>query len=124
MTVLPGTELKVLRGPFRAEVHLETKELTLFLGDLYAGRFPIEIGVDPMPRLGTYTIQDKKTDKTYYDREGNPVPSDSAENPFGQVWMDLGGMLSIHGSPDTAAPTNQGCISLASDYAQDVTIRR
>ena len=120
VTVLPGTELKVLRGPFRAEVHLETKELTLFLGDLYAGRFPIEIGVDPMPRLGTYTIQDKKTDKTYYDREGNPVPSESPENPFGQVWMDLGGMLSIHGSPDAAAPTNQGCISLAPDYAQDV----
>ncbi len=120
VTVLPGTELKVLRGPFRAEVHLETKELTLFLGDLYAGRFPIEIGVDPMPRLGTYTIQDKKTDKTYYDREGNPVPSDRPQNPFGQVWMDLGGMLSIHGSPDAAAPTNQGCISLAPDYAQDV----
>jgi lipoprotein-anchoring transpeptidase ErfK/SrfK len=134
VTVLPGTELKVLRGPFRAEVNLRLKELTLFLGDLYAARFPIEIGDDPSPRLGTYTIQDKQTDKTYYDRQGSPIAPGSADNPFGNVWMDLGGTLSIHGSPSTTMPTDRGCISLAADYADDlygilstgssVTIRR
>ncbi|MCH1497291.1 MAG: LysM peptidoglycan-binding domain-containing protein [Rubripirellula sp.] len=120
VTILPGTELKVVRGPFRAEVHLEMKEITLFLGDLYAGRFPVEVGSDPTPVLGTYTIQEKQTKRTYYDREGSPVPPGSPANPYGDVWMDLGGMLSIHGSPNPTAPTNQGCISLASNAAKDV----
>ena len=120
VTILPGTELKVVRGPFRAEVNLELKEITLFLGDLYAGRFPVEVGSDPTPVLGTYTIQEKQTKKTYYDREGSPVPPGSPANPYGDVWMDLGGMLSIHGSPNPTTPTNQGCISLASDAAKDV----
>lgn len=120
VTILPGTELKVVRGPFRAEVNLEMKEITLFLGDLYAGRFPVEVGSDPTPVLGTYTIQEKQTKRTYYDREGSPVPPGSPANPYGDVWMDLGGMLSIHGSPNPTAPTNQGCISLASNAAKDV----
>lgn len=134
VTILPGTELKVVRGPFRAEVNLRLKELTLFLGDLYAGRFPIDVGNDPTPKPGTYTIQDKQTAKTYYNHAGSPVPPGSPENPYGNTWLDLGGQLCIHGSPSTTSPTNQGCISLAADYADDlygilsqgssVTIRR
>ena len=134
VTVLPGTELKVVRGPFRAEVNLASNELTLFLGDLYAGRFPVGIGSDPMPKPGTFTIQDKQTSKTYYNAAGSPVSPASPENPYGEVWMDLGSQLSIHGSPSTTKPTTKGCISLAADYADDlygilsqgssVTIRR
>jgi lipoprotein-anchoring transpeptidase ErfK/SrfK len=134
VTVLPGTELKVVRGPFRAEVNLSLKELTLFLGDLYAGRFPIAIGRDPAPKPGTFTVQDKQTARTFYDAAGSPVPAGSPDNPYGDVWLDLGGQLCIHGSPSTTSPTEKGCISLAADYADDlygilsqgssVTIRR
>lgn len=134
MTILPGTELKVVRGPFRAEVSLGQQELTLFLGDLYAGRFPIGIGSDPVPKIGTYTVQDKQTSKTYYNLAGSPVPPGSPDNPYGNVWLDLGGQICIHGSPSTTQPTDKGCISLAADYADDlygilsqgssVTIRR
>ena len=134
IALLPGTELKVVTGPFRAEVDLSLAELTLFLGDLYAGRFPIGIGNDPTPKPGTFTIQDKQTDHTYYNRSGAPVPAGSPQNPYGRAWMDLGGQVCIHGSPDKRKPTNQGCISLADDFAGDlygilsqgsaVTIRR
>lgn len=134
ITVLPGTELKVVRGPFRAEVNLSQKELTLFLGELYAGRFSVGIGNDPEPRPGTFTVQDKQTARTYYDAAGSPVPPDSPANPYGAAWIDLGGQLCIHGSPSTTNPTEKGCISLAADYADDlygilsqgssVTIRR
>jgi lipoprotein-anchoring transpeptidase ErfK/SrfK len=134
VTILPGTELKVVRGPFRAEVDLTLSELTLFLGDLYAGRFPIAVGSDPAPKAGTYTIQDKQTAKTYYDHAGSPVPPGSPENPYGSAWLDLGSQICIHGSPSPTNPTDKGCISLAADYADDlygilsqgssVTIRR
>ncbi len=134
MALLPGTELKVVTGPFRAEVNLSKSELTLFLGDLYAGRFPIAVGADPTPRPGTFTIQDKQKDHTYYNRSGAPVPAGNPGNPYGGTWMDLGGQVCIHGSPDKRKPTDQGCISLADDFAGDlygilsqgssVTIRR
>jgi len=134
VTVLPGTELKVLRGPFNVQVDLDRKELTLFLGDLYAGRFPIGVGQDPEPRPGTFTVQDKQTSRTFYDASGTPIPAGSPDNPYGNMWVDLGGRLCIHGSPNTMQPTDQGCISLADDQAGDlygiltqgslVTIRR
>ena len=134
ITVLPGTELKIVRGPFRAEVDLERKELTLFLGDLYAGRFEVGIGNDPPPAPGTFSVQDKQPSHVYYNREGVPVPAGSPENPYGKAWFDLGGSLCIHGSPNTVRPSNIGCISLAGDEAEDlyailtqgsvVTIRR
>lgn len=120
ITVLPGTELKIIRGPFRADVDLTKKELTLFLGDLYAGRFDIEVGSDPPPSAGTFTIQEKQTAHVFYDRAGVPVQPGSPDNPYGSMWLDLGGQICIHGSPNTVQPTNAGCISVADDFADDV----
>jgi len=134
VTVLPGTELKVIRGPFRAEVDLQRNELTIFLGDLYAGRFPIAVGSTPAPEEGTYTVQDKQSTRTFYDKDGTPIPPDDPRNPYGSVWLDLGQQVCIHGSPDPASPSTAGCISLRGADAEDlygilsqgstVTIRR
>ncbi|MDR2757370.1 MAG: LysM peptidoglycan-binding domain-containing protein, partial [Planctomycetaceae bacterium] len=40
----PGTELKVIVGHFDAKISAEHRELTLILGGLYAGRFPVALG--------------------------------------------------------------------------------
>ena len=134
VTVLPGTDLKVVRGPFRADVDLTQNELTLFLGDLYAGRFPIAVGSDPSPSPGTFTVLDKQSAKTFYNSVGSPVPPGNPKNPYGSMWLDLGNNLCLHGSPDSTTPTTDGCISIAGNYAKDlygilsqgssVTIRR
>ncbi|QDT11360.1 L,D-transpeptidase family protein [Stieleria marina] len=134
LVITPGTELKVVRGPFNAQVDLRQHELTIFLGDLYAGRFPIAVGSDPAPRPGTFTVQDKQSQRTFYDRSGAPIAAGSPANPYGKVWIDLGSQLCIHGSPEATKPTANGCISLAANFADDlfgilsqgssVTIRR
>ena len=104
------------------------------MGNYYAGRFPIALGNDPVPVEGAYTIQDKQMGKTFYNRRGSPVAPGSPANPYGNYWMDLGNQISIHGSPDLTRATENGCISLAEDIADDlygilsqgssVTIRR
>jgi len=134
VTVLPGTELKVVRGPFRAEVDLARNELTIFLGELYAGRFPIQVGAEPAPQEGSFSVIDKQTSQTFYDRDGSPIPPEDPRNPYGNVWISLGKQLCIHGSPDPSQPSRVGCISLRSSDANDlfgilgqgssVTIRR
>jgi LysM repeat protein len=119
--VLPGTRLKVVPGPFRAVANLSTSEVTMYLGDLYAGRFPFTLGNEP-PQPGLYEVQDRQPDKTYYGPDGQTIAANDPTNPYGQCWIDLGTSASIHGSPLSAAPGSQtlGCISLSPQDARDV----
>jgi lipoprotein-anchoring transpeptidase ErfK/SrfK len=114
----PGTKLKVVPGPFRAEVNLERHELTLFVNELYAGRYPISTGNDPEPKPGTFKVLGKQRDRNYYG-QGAPIAGTDPKNPYGGYWVDLGQDLCIHGTSEAGNP-NQGCISLSPVDAADV----
>jgi hypothetical protein len=120
--VMPGTKLKVIKGPFRAEVSLKDKEITAFLGDLYAGRFPISTGSDPEPREGVFQIVEKQRDRNYYGSGGLQIAGSDPRNPYGGYWLDLGQQLSIHGSAVNPTPDNAklGCVSLSPLDAEDI----
>lgn len=119
--VLAGTELKVLTGPFRAEVGLNKGELTLFLGDLYAGRFSFSVGKEPAPTEGSFSIVERRRDRSYVSPDSKFIAANDARNPYGGYWMHLGNNICIHGSPEVASPdTNAGCISLAPLDAKEV----
>ncbi len=118
--LVPGTELKVVTGPFRAEVNLPGQELTLFLNELYAGRFPITVGLDPAPVAGDFKIRDKRENPDYFSMDGRKIPAGNPTNPFGSVRLDLGREVSIHGSPLQGADPSRGCISLSPQDADDV----
>jgi lipoprotein-anchoring transpeptidase ErfK/SrfK len=119
--VVPGQELKVVRGPFRAEANLSRSELTLFLGELYAGRFPISVGQDPAPQPGDYSVQDKLSSKTYYALNGANIPAGDDRNPYGDVYLDLGNRMCIHGTAKSGASSELGCIRLAPRDASDIS---
>ncbi|MEO8494823.1 MAG: L,D-transpeptidase family protein [Planctomycetota bacterium] len=118
--LLTSRELKVVRGPFRAEVSLSKNELTLFVDKLYAGRFAISVGNAPSPLPGQYQINDKQPGRTYYAGNGQTIPIDDPNNPYGRVWLDLGNNLCIHGSSPNGASPGQGCIALTARDAGDV----
>lgn len=115
-----GEKLKVVPGPFRAEVDLAKNELTLFVGDLYAGRYPVTFGAEPSPQPGLFQVVGKQKNRNYYGH-GVQIPANDPRNPFGGYWIDLGQDLCIHGSP-SAGPTASklGCISLSPMDANDV----
>jgi lipoprotein-anchoring transpeptidase ErfK/SrfK len=117
--LLPGTKLKVVPGPFRAEVDLARRELVLFAGRLYAGRFPITVGSNPAPKPGEYRVNDKQAGRTFYAGGGQTIPAGDPANPYGQIWIDLGGDVCIHGSPEKVQG-GMGCISLSPTDANDV----
>ena len=112
------TRLKVVPGPFRAEVDLASSEITVFLGNLYAGRFPFALG-DERPGPGEYKVRETKMGKTYIGER--TIAANDFNNPYGQWWIDLGDNACIHGSPATnqAGPI-RGCISLSPQDAQDM----
>jgi LysM repeat protein len=117
--LLPGTRLKVVPGPFRAEVSLSRNELTLFVGGLYAGRFNVQMGLTPV-RPGEYTVKEKNNRKAYHGASGTVAPEDP-RNPFGGIWIDLGEQVAIHGSAAEAYVNRQDLsLSLAPRDAEDV----
>lgn len=116
-----GLKVKVIPGPFRAEIDLNTNEITMFLGELYAGRYPATFGSEPEPRPGVYQILDKQRNRNYYASNGMQISANDPKNPFGGYWLDLGQDLCIHGSPEVETGANHmGCISLSPLDAADV----
>lgn len=120
--LLNGSQVKVLTGPFRAQVSLSRHELTIFMGELYAGRFPVSFGSDPTPVEGTYEVIDRRRDRTYYGAGGKVIAASDNRNPYGGYWINLGQDLCIHGTPEMASDdlADAGCISLAPLDAADV----
>jgi len=118
-----GQQLKVIEGPFRGEVNLTMGEMTIYLSDMYACRFPIAVGTDYDSKVGKFEVAEKRTDRTYYGAGGKVVQSADPSNPYGGYWIDLGGNC-IHGSPEMAATDlkSAGCISLAPIDAADAFI--
>jgi lipoprotein-anchoring transpeptidase ErfK/SrfK len=119
--VWPGTSIKVVRGPFRAEVDIQRSELVLFLGKYYAGRFAISPGNDPSPQVGDYEVVAKQAGREYTTVDGGRIAAGAADSPYGKWWLDLGGNMCLHSSPDTIpAHGSFGCIALQPSEAEDV----
>lgn len=120
--VMPGRQLKVVKGPFNACVCLSKYHLVLYLGNRYAGRFPIGIGSDAPAGEGEYVVQRKLTNPIYY---GRPVTDkDDPNNPLGEYALDLGGGILIHGTNNPASigrTEDRGCIRLGERDIQDVS---
>ena len=118
--LLPGTVLKVVPGPFRGEVNLARGEITVFLNELYAGRFPISRGDEPV-LPGQYQVQQKQHLPTYVGNDGRTIAGNDPANPYGTLSLNLTSHVRIHGSPLIASRGQpRGCISLSPKDAEDL----
>lgn len=53
MQLIPGEHLKLIRGPFDAVVSVARRRLSLQVGGAYAGSFPVVVGREFLPRVGS-----------------------------------------------------------------------
>lgn len=126
-----GQELKVVQGPFMAQVNVPKRTLTLMVEGRYAGRFPISLGEEFKQIQGTYTIASKNREHIRYDgqRYLELKPTGGASTP--PVSLAIVGMT----DPTTAERGQaQGLIAVSPQNADDlydilsqgskVTIRR
>ena len=121
LQVPPGTKLKQLPGPFTAELDLASNTLTLFLGDLYAGRFDVRLGRAGLIKPGDYQVVLKSEQGfTWRDADGNDYPPEAPENGYGPYWIGLSDSLCIHAIEPTRTNGHHGCIGLLEQDAKDV----
>jgi LysM repeat protein len=121
MVLVAGTTLKIVPGPIRAEVDLTHNELTLYVQNLYAGRFPFSLGDEP-PLPGDYHVRSKSMERAYYSREARTIQANDPANPYGGYWIDLGNGAVLHGSPLSTNPrtANLGCVGFSPQDAKDI----
>ncbi len=116
-----GQELKVVRGPFNAQINTTSGVLTLFLGGYYGGRFKVHTGPEFDGIVGSFVVTSKNRAHTSFG---------------GHPWIELGqGYASAAGStlgapsisivgmdvPSQAASgTNQGQIGVSVQDADDL----
>lgn len=120
MPLQAGTQLKVLRGPFHANVFLDRYEMLLTLNGLFAVRFWIGVGNDLTQPEGSYVwggpeIADYRgVDQTYILARdpGNPLgemqyrfvnPQGTDTGGFPQPGVISQSAISIHASPEASA---------------------
>ncbi|MEM7313380.1 MAG: hypothetical protein AAF497_09535 [Planctomycetota bacterium] len=125
-TVIPaGTELKIVRGPFRGILELSRRELTIFLGQHYAGRFNVSIGRDlAIAQPTVFAVRNKTGAQQYLDpRTNQSIAAGDPANPLGNHWIELvnqqHAVIGIH-SGRTDASDSRGFISVSEKDADDL----
>ena len=119
--VQSGMSIKVVPGPFRAEIDIAKNSLTLFMGRLYAGKFAITVNSSNPPASGDYTVNDKQPGHSFYAGNAQTLSPQDPNNPFGGIWIDLGGNVSIHGTSSSPGQSKQlGCVALNPKDANDL----
>ena len=128
--LIPTQTIKAVRGPFRAELSLTKREMTIYLGRYYAGRFPVEVGADLPNVEATYEVAEKSLGRVYFDpRSGAEIPAGHPDNPYGTHWLGLRGVQSagagnigLHGSAQARDGRGdpRGSASLSPRGADDV----
>lgn len=125
----PGQRLKVVTGPFRAELSRKHREITIFVGSYYAGRFSAGVGRDlPLGEMAL-EVAEKSGARPYVDRETTEqtVAGDPG-NPYGNYWIGLrvpgaavNPRVGLHSTGDRIESSDtRGCISLSDRDADDL----
>jgi hypothetical protein len=120
--LVPGQEIKVLRGPFEAVVDLARYEMTLLVGGRYAGRFAIGIGRDRANLEGAFVVRDKRANPIYFGPD-RVISADDPTNPLGERLLDLGNQVGIHGTDNPKSigmSDGRGAIRLNQRDVEDV----
>ena len=120
--IRPGQKLKVIRGPFSAVVDLSDMEMTLHSHGHFVHAFPIGTGKDNSTPIGTFKVQDKQRNPTYYGPDG-VIEADDPQNPLGEYWLDLGDSYGIHGTIDESSigqAKSHGCVRMKNQDVADV----
>ena len=120
LAIAPGTELKQITGPINATVSLDNDILTLFVDDLYAGRFNVKVGTSGTPRPGKFKVVGKLPNGHDWQDASGIYPPGHPNNHYGKNWIALEGSLCLHAVDANIVDGHPGCIGLSDKDATDL----
>lgn len=125
--------IKVVRGPFRVQIHKSQFRLDVYLQDVYVRSFRVGLGGDQGTPEGVWRVKERLQNPTYYPPPSAPIkriiPPDDPQNPLGEHWIGLEGVsgdalghegYGIHGTiePESIGKAvSLGCVRM---YNEDV----
>lgn len=91
----PGTELKVVTGPFRLRIEKQRGRATLFVGGRYAGRFETRelVGVEPGTEL---LVVERSSEGMAFESPSGPIAALDGTNPLGRHVLKLSDGTYLH----------------------------
>ncbi|MDD3587824.1 MAG: LysM peptidoglycan-binding domain-containing protein [Thermoguttaceae bacterium] len=102
IALVPGTKLKVVRGPVSANISMSKKELLLLYDGLYAGRFKMGYAVNAKALRGILSVTRKIASPQYIGPLENGAQGEIAggdpRNPLGPFWIELNNGLGLQGT--------------------------
>lgn len=122
-TIYPGMKLKIETGTFSIEVDKSENVLRLLLNGEVFKIYRVATGTNNNTPVGTFEIQNKLTDPTWY-KDGKAYPHDDPENILGTRWMgfDLAS-YGIHGTtkPETiGTQASSGCVRMLNEEVEEL----
>lgn len=113
-----GQTLKVIRGPFAADVRLDTGELVLTVGGRYAGKFPVRVE-GGAPEVGQWRVGQKRLDPAAGPALAGPSLGGSTLEP--KIVLEDGAGKRFELSAGAAPPAEaSGRLTIASADLSDV----
>lgn len=126
--VRQGIRLKLLKGPFHAEVVKRTHQMHLYLQGLYVKTMPVALGQDGSTPTGLWRVANNLANPAWTDPQtGKRWHPDDPANPIGEYWIGLEGIegeavgmfgYGIHGTiePETIGQdASLGCVRLKAE---------
>lgn len=120
-----GQNIKVLNGPFHAEILKGRFLMYVYLQDTFVRQYRVGLGNDGSTPSGEWSISSKLINPTYFSpRGGGVLDADDPENPLGERWIGLQGVhgeavgqerYGIHGTNDPATigkNESLGCVRM------------
>ena len=120
LVIQPGTELKKITGPIDARINLKNNTMTLFVQDMYAGRFNVKVGTSGSPREGDFKVVGKLPNGHDWKDASGTYPPGHANNHYGKNWIALEGSLCLHAVDANTNDGHRGCLGLSEKDASDV----
>ncbi|HNV86861.1 MAG TPA: L,D-transpeptidase family protein [Candidatus Omnitrophota bacterium] len=122
--IRPGQKLKVIKEPFSITVDRSANRLYLILGGEIFKTYRVATGKDLKTPLGTFTIETKLIDPTWYPDGGAAVPPESPDNILGTRWMGFSlPSFGIHGTtlPESIGThSTSGCIRMRNEDVEEL----
>lgn len=119
-----GQKLKLTQGPFGVLVSISRHELIVHQDGSFVKSYKVGLGKDGSTPLGTFKVQNKEKNPTYYGPPGiGVIKADDPQNPLGERWIDIGDSYGIHGTidPDSIGKNeSRGCVRMLNSDVEEV----